>query len=86
MKLSSNDLGAVLGELRKLISQPPPKRLLSVEEAATYLGISPKTIRNQLGPKAQRPFPVRPVRVAGRVLFPIELLDQFVDNLKSLEL
>lgn len=80
------NVGAVLSELKRLCSELKgvPKRLLSVNEAAINLGISPKTIRNGLGPRAQRAFPVQPVRVAGRVLFPIERLDQFVDDLKGM--
>jgi len=57
-------------------------RLLSVEEAAAYLSISPKTIRNGLGPRAKEAFPVKPKRAAGkRVLFDIRDLDNYVDSL-----
>ncbi len=57
------------------------KRLLPIPEAAAYLGISPKTIRNGLGPRAAKPFPVKAVRLGGRVLFRREDLDQYVDRL-----
>lgn len=56
-------------------------RLLSVSETAQYCGIAEKTIRNMLGRKAAKPFPVRPVRVAGRVLFRKIDLDKFIDAL-----
>lgn len=70
-------------EIRQLRAElrAPKKRLLTVDEAANYLGISPKTLRNCLGPRAQKPFPVKPVRVAGRVLFRLEDLDAFVAGL-----
>jgi len=60
-----------------------PKRLFPVEEAASYLGIAPKTIRNGLGPKASKPFPVKPVRYGGKVLFRREDLDKFIDEMSN---
>ena len=42
------------------------KRLLSVKEAASYLGISPQTIYNQSHRKAANQFPVRPKRIGRR--------------------
>jgi hypothetical protein len=79
----NSDATSILKELRQLRAElkAPAKRLLTVEEAAHYLGISPKTIRNGLGRKAVKPFPVKPVRVAGRVLFRIEDLGAYVDGL-----
>jgi len=50
-------------------------RLLNIEEAAKFLGIAAKTIRNGLGPKAPKPFPVRPKKLGKRVLFDIRDLD-----------
>jgi excisionase family DNA binding protein len=58
-----------------------PKRLLSVEEAATYLGLSPRTIYNSTGPKSKIPFPVKPKRYGKKVLFDIRDLDKFCDFL-----
>ena len=58
-------------------------RLLSIEETAKYLSISPKTIRNRLGPKAPEPFPVKPKKFGKRVLFDIRDLDRFIDALQS---
>ncbi len=79
----NNDLNRVLAELQKLRKElaVPQKRLLPVEATAAYLGISPKTIRNGLGPRAGKPFPIKPVRLAGRVLFRREDLDKFIDGL-----
>ena len=56
-------------------------RLLGIEQAAEYLSISPKTIRNGLGPKAPQPFPVKPKKHGKRVLFDIQDLDRYVDGL-----
>jgi len=56
-------------------------RLLDIEAAAAYLSLSPKTIRNRLGPKAEQPFPVRPKRFGRRVLFDRRDLDAYVDGL-----
>jgi hypothetical protein len=56
-------------------------RLLCVEDAAEYLNISPKTIRNGLARNAPSPFPVRPKRFGKRVLFDIQDLDNYVDEL-----
>jgi len=57
------------------------RRLLDIKSAAHYLGIAEKSIRNRLGPKAERPFPVRPRRIGKRVLFDRKDLDNFIDSL-----
>jgi len=59
------------------------KRMLSVEEAAVYLGLSPRTIYNGTGPKSKDPFPVKPKRIGKLVRFDIRDLDKFVDKLGS---
>ena len=58
-----------------------PKRLLSIEEAATYLGLSPRTLYNSVAPKSKNPFPVKPKRYGKRVLFDVRDLDLFIDSL-----
>jgi hypothetical protein len=81
------DLQVLLAELQKVQKsllaklQAGRSRLLTVDEAAFYLGISAKTLRNGLGPKAAKPFPVRPVKVAGRVVFRRDDLDNYIDSL-----
>lgn len=57
------------------------RRLLSVEEAAVYLGLSPRTLYNGVAPKSKDPFPVKAKRLGKRVLFDIHELDRFVDSL-----
>lgn len=59
------------------------KRLYSIEDAAVYLGISAKTIRNRLGPRAPNPFPVKPKRIGKRVLFDLRDLESLVDSLET---
>ena len=57
---------------------------MSVEDTAEYLGISAKTIRNQLSIKdEEKKFPVKPKRFGKRVLFDIRDLDSYVDGLQS---
>jgi hypothetical protein len=56
-------------------------RLLSIELAAEYLSISPKTIRNGLGPRAPQPFPVKAKRFGKRVLFDIKDLERYAEGL-----
>jgi hypothetical protein len=56
-------------------------RLMGIKEAAAYLSIAPKTIRNGIARGAERPFPVRPKRFGRRVLFDIRDLDSMVDAL-----
>lgn len=59
------------------------KRLLTVEEAAEFLSISPRTIYNKIGRKAQNRFPVKPLRVGKCIRFDIEDLVEYVKILKS---
>ena len=56
-------------------------RLMSVEEAAEYLGLSPRTLYNKIAPKAKDPFPVRPKRIGKLVKFDRLQLDQWIDSL-----
>ena len=57
------------------------KRLLSVEETAGYLGISPRTLYNRVAPKSKSPFPVKPKRIGKLVKFDINDLDQYIETL-----
>jgi hypothetical protein len=58
-------------------------RMLSVDDAARYIGIAAKTIRNRIGPRAKIVFPVKPKRIGGRVLFDVKELDAYLDILPT---
>ena len=60
-----------------------PKRLLTINETAAYLGLSPRTIYNAIAPKSRKPFQVKPKRIGKLVRFDIRDLDQYVDSLNS---
>ncbi len=57
------------------------KRLMSVEETAAFLGISVRTIYNQVCRKAKKKFPVKAKRIGRRILFDIRELESYVDSL-----
>ena len=57
-------------------------RLLGTDEAAEYLSISPKTIRNGLGRKSPCPFPVKHKKYGRRILFDRHDLDAYPDSLR----
>ena len=57
------------------------KLLLSVEETAAVLGISPRTIYNGVAPKSKRPFPLRPKRVGRLVRFHRDDVIRFAEAL-----
>ncbi|MEW6659174.1 MAG: helix-turn-helix domain-containing protein [Thermodesulfobacteriota bacterium] len=79
------DLQTILKELKGLREMlgVANRRLLTIEEAATYIGLSPRTIRNGIGAGAAKPFPVKSVKVGGRRLFRREDLDSYIDGLGS---
>lgn len=58
-------------------------RMLSIDQTARYLGLASKTIRNRIGPKAKVPFPIKPKRIGGRVLFDLRELDRYLDGLPN---
>ena len=68
-----------IAQVVRLIARWP--KLLSIEQAAEYLSISPKTIRNGLGPRAPHPFPVKAKRFGKRVLFDIKDLERYAEGL-----
>ena len=65
----------------KIENLPLLKRLLSVEETASYLGISDRTIYNQICRRAKKRFPIKPKRIGKRILFDINDIEQYVDSL-----
>jgi excisionase family DNA binding protein len=74
------ELQTILSEIQQLRQEvrSASKRLLPIPEAAEYLGISARTIQNDLSRKV---FPIKPVRYRGKVLFRREDLDAYIDNL-----
>lgn len=55
-------------------------RLLTYEDAAAYLGIGVKTLRNKI---SLGTLPFKPRRIASKPLFDLKELEQFCDSLKS---
>ena len=56
-------------------------KLLGIDQAAEYLSISPKTIRNGLGRKSPCPFPVKHKKFGRRILFDRDDLDAYANSL-----
>jgi len=56
-------------------------RLLSVEQTAVYLGLSPRTIYNGVHRKSKKPFPVKPKRIGKLVKFDRQDLDKYIESL-----
>jgi excisionase family DNA binding protein len=69
-------LNDILAELKALRTQAQqgPRPFLGIDEVATALGLSAKTVRNQLSKKA---FPLRATKIGGRVLFRAADLESF---------
>ena len=80
----AQDIQNIFSEIRRLRRdlKAGKRKLLSVNETAAYLGISPKTIRNKI---SDGTFPVKPVRLSGRVLFRLDDLDLLVDGMGGTE-
>ena len=73
--------GSMKKEIRVIKEITP--RMLSVDETAKYIGLATKTIRNRIGRKATKPFPIKPKRIGSRVLFDIKDLDAYLDKLQT---
>ena len=58
-----------------------PKRLLSSEEAAEYLGLSVKTLYSMTGPRAKKRLPLRVKRIGKLLKFDRKDLDAYIDSL-----
>ena len=59
------------------------RRLLTVDETAEFLGISPATIRCGVGRKAKRKFPIKPVRIGSAVRFDLIDIEAFIAAQKA---
>ncbi|ACL04487.1 hypothetical protein Dalk_5246 [Desulfatibacillum aliphaticivorans] len=56
-------------------------RLVSVDEAAIFLGISPQTLRNRLSRSSRCKHPIPSKKLGGRRVFDLRQLHDFVDAL-----
>lgn len=63
------------------MEQKPFKRLLNIREAASYLGVSPRTLYNAVAPRSKRPLPIKAKRVGRAVRFDIRDLETYVESL-----
>jgi predicted DNA-binding transcriptional regulator AlpA len=81
MKIIVTKGGSMKNEIR--VRKEITPRMLSVDETAKYIGLAVKTIRNRIGPKATKPFPIKPKRIGSRVLFDIKDLDAYLDKLQT---
>lgn len=59
-------------------------RALCIRDAARYMGLAEKTLRNRLGSRAKDPFPVKPRYFGGKPLFLVEELDAFLESLPTM--
>ena len=57
------------------------RQLLSVEQVANRLNLSPRTIRNRICRKAKNPFPIKAKRLGRRVLFDSVDVRKFIESL-----
>jgi len=60
-------------------------RMLCYRDAALYLGIAEKTLRNRTSRRAKNPLPFKPKRVAGKPVFDRLDLDKYCDALSTEE-
>lgn len=58
-------------------------RYMSLTEAAEYIGIAGKTLYNRLAGYTNKPFPVKPKRVGGRIIFDRKKLDAYMDDVET---
>ena len=68
----------LIDQIKSQMRQQPSKRLLTVAEAATYLGRTDNAIREMT-----RSGKLKPVKTDGRVMLDIQDLDAFIDAGKA---
>ena len=75
-------LAFILEEVRQLREDLKARNraLLTVRQAAVFLGMAEKSLRNRISDGS---FPLRPVRLSGRPLFKRRDLEDLVDSLCS---
>ena len=71
-------LQTILERLINLELIVKPRALYTVEDAAAYFALAPKTIRNKL---SDGTFPVRAHKLGGKTVFRKQDLDRFAESL-----
>ena len=59
----------------------PEARLLTVEQVATMLSLSPRSIYNSCLKGSRYPFPIRPVRIRRCIRFRREDVESYIESL-----
>jgi predicted DNA-binding transcriptional regulator AlpA len=54
------------------------RRLFTIAETATMLGLSVGTVRNGVAPNSKKPFPIPVIRVGGAIRFDIKDIENFL--------
>lgn len=62
------------------MDQEIKKRMLTVAEAAEYLGISPRTIYNRIHRHSKHPFEIKVKRIGRLVRFDIKELERWLSH------
>lgn len=57
------------------------KRMLTIRELSTRIGLKPQTIRNKLNCGT---FPIKTKRIGRKLLWDIKDVDRFLDSLKPI--
>lgn len=64
-----------------LYDDPKQRIFITVKELAKILGVSERTIYNQISRKAKNPFPIKPKRHGRLVKFDIRDVERYIDSL-----
>jgi predicted DNA-binding transcriptional regulator AlpA len=60
------------------------RRMLGVNDVASYLGLSPRTIYNMISGKNRETCPIpKPKKIGSRLLWDVVELDKFIDKLQA---
>jgi len=56
-------------------------RMLTVSQAARYIGLSKRTLYDRLAPSAKKPFPINGKRIGGALRIDRKELDDYLDSI-----